>query len=133
MKNMKSVLLLTLFTLSTLSQLSFADDAANALNQATTDAARAGTAAADATKSAATTATTAVKKAAHSAQKTLTENEKININTASKEDIARLPGIGEKKAQAIIKARPFKTPEDLMKVKGIKKGIYNKIKDHIAT
>ncbi len=36
------------------------------------------------------------------------------------------------KAKAIIEGRPYKTPEDIMKVKGIKEGIYNKIKDHIT-
>ncbi len=63
----------------------------------------------------------------------LAANEKINLNTASKADLERLPGIGEKKADAIIQARPFKAPEDILKVKGIKQGIYNKIKDHITT
>jgi competence ComEA-like helix-hairpin-helix protein len=56
----------------------------------------------------------------------------VNINTASKEDLAKLPGIGDKRADAIIQARPFKSPEDLMKVKGIKEGLYNKLKSHIT-
>jgi len=56
----------------------------------------------------------------------------VNINTASKEQLEALPGIGAKKAQAIIDGRPYQKPEDVMKVKGIKQGIYNKIKDYIT-
>ena len=50
----------------------------------------------------------------------------VNINTATKEQLDALPGIGPVKSQAIIDYRnangPFKTPEDIMKVKGIKEG-----------
>lgn len=57
----------------------------------------------------------------------------VNINTASKADLEALPGIGPVKAQAIIDARPFQKPEDIMKVKGIKEGIYGRVKDLITT
>jgi competence protein ComEA len=43
-----------------------------------------------------------------------------------------LPGIGPVKAQAIIDGRPYKKPEDIVKVKGTKQGVFNKIKDLIA-
>ena len=62
----------------------------------------------------------------------LAPGERININTASLEDLDKLPDVGPVKAQAIIEGRPYKSPEDIMKVKGIKEGIYNKIKDHIT-
>ena len=58
--------------------------------------------------------------------------EKVNINTASKEELERLPGIGPTKAQAIIDARPFASPTDIMKVKGIKEGTFGKLKDNIT-
>jgi competence protein ComEA len=58
--------------------------------------------------------------------------EKVNINSASKDDLMRLPGIGPTKAQAIIDGRPYATPEDIMKVKGIKEGTYGKLKDNIS-
>jgi competence protein ComEA len=50
-------------------------------------------------------------------------SQKININTASADELMHLKGIGEKKAQAIIEFREtkglFKQPEDLIKVPGI--------------
>ncbi|MBR1376548.1 MAG: helix-hairpin-helix domain-containing protein [Bacilli bacterium] len=59
----------------------------------------------------------------------------ININTASLEELQKLSGIGKSKAQAIIDYRtstPFKTPEDIMNVKGIGKSTYEKNKDNIG-
>jgi competence protein ComEA len=57
----------------------------------------------------------------------------INLNTASKEELMQLPGIGEKRAQDIIDYRTrrgsFKKKTDLMNVYGIGEGIYDKIKD----
>lgn len=52
------------------------------------------------------------------------DSEKININTASAEELAQLKGIGSSHAVKIVEYRekngPFKTPEDLMKVSGIR-------------
>lgn len=60
---------------------------------------------------------------------------KININTAEKEQLMTLPGIGESKADAIIAYRQaqgnFQSTEELMNIRGIKKGVYDKIKDLI--
>ncbi|MEO8975110.1 MAG: helix-hairpin-helix domain-containing protein, partial [Casimicrobiaceae bacterium] len=61
----------------------------------------------------------------------------VNINTATKEQLEALPDIGPVKAQAIVDYRqangPFKSPEDIMKVNGIKDGIYGKVKGDIST
>lgn len=74
---------------------------------------------------------------AASTQKTpaakLAPGEKVNINSASKEKLEALPEIGPQKAQAIIAGRPYAKPEDIMKVKGIKAGTYEKIKNLITT
>lgn len=61
--------------------------------------------------------------------------EKINLNQASVAELTRLPGIGQAKAQAIVDYRtqngPFKTLADIEKVKGIKAGLFAKLRDHI--
>ena len=77
------------------------------------------------------TATKAASKLSTQAGKLLS-GKKININAASKEELDSLPGIGPVKAQAIIDGRPYKKTEDIMKVKGIKQGEFNKIKDLIT-
>jgi competence protein ComEA len=72
------------------------------------------------------------KPAASSKSKKLAPGQWVNINTASKEELEVLPGIGPAKSQAIIDGRPYSAIEDVMKVKGIKQGIFNKIKDNIT-
>ena len=60
---------------------------------------------------------------------------KININTASLEELKTLNGIGDAKANAIIEYRTkngkFKVIEDVLKVNGISQTIYDKIKENI--
>ncbi len=59
----------------------------------------------------------------------------VNINTASAEQLQQLPGIGATKAQAIVKHRgtqPFKSVEDLAKVKGIGEALLSKIKNRVV-
>jgi competence ComEA-like helix-hairpin-helix protein len=62
----------------------------------------------------------------------LAPGRKINLNTASVEELQELPGIGPVRSEAIVKARPYETIEDVMKVDGIKEGIFGWIKDHIT-
>ena len=64
-------------------------------------------------------------------------NSLININTASKEKLITIPGIGESKAKAIIKYREtngnFKTIEVIQNVDGIGSKLYEEIKAYITT
>jgi len=64
------------------------------------------------------------------------EANKININTASVEELTQLKGIGPNHAAKIIAYRekngPFKTPEDLIQVPGIGPKTFEKIKDVIV-
>jgi competence protein ComEA len=57
---------------------------------------------------------------------------KVNINTASQEELESLLEIGPVKAQAIIDNRPYKSIDDVMNVKGIKEGTFDAIKDRIT-
>lgn len=62
---------------------------------------------------------------------------KVNINTATVEELKTLKGVGEKKAEAIIDYRKkngsFKTKEDLMKVRGIGKKLFESFQERIVT
>ncbi len=64
-----------------------------------------------------------------------TGDNKIDINTASAEELTKIPGIGEAKSTAIVNYRNehgrFQKAEDLMKIPGIKQGIFNRMKDYI--
>jgi competence protein ComEA len=61
----------------------------------------------------------------------------VNINTATKEELTSLKGIGEKRAQDIIDYRtkngPFKSVDDLQKVPGIGPGAMKQIRPELTT
>ncbi|MDY6838862.1 MAG: helix-hairpin-helix domain-containing protein [Thermodesulfobacteriota bacterium] len=65
-----------------------------------------------------------------------TAGEKININTASIEELTQLKGVGEKYAEAIVQFRkahgPFKQVEDIVKVPGIGSKTFDANKDKIT-
>ncbi len=64
------------------------------------------------------------------------DTDKININSASKEELMTLSGIGEAKAAGIINYREengaFNSIEDIMNVSGIGESLYRNIKDAIT-
>jgi len=55
----------------------------------------------------------------------------MDINSASASDLDTLPGIGDARAKAIIKNRPYKGKDDLLNKKIIPANIYKGIKDKI--
>ena len=62
--------------------------------------------------------------------------DKVNINTASVEQLMQLDRVGASYAQRIVEHRekygPFQAPEDIMKVKGIGKKTWEANKDRIV-
>ena len=60
---------------------------------------------------------------------------RVNLNTASVTELMTLSGIGQAKAESIVSYREkngsFSSIEDIMKIEGIKEGVFNRIKDSI--
>jgi DNA uptake protein ComE-like DNA-binding protein len=57
--------------------------------------------------------------------------EPMDINSASEKELATLKGIGDVRAKAIVKGRPYKGKDDLVAKKIIPQGVYDDIKDQI--
>jgi len=55
----------------------------------------------------------------------------LDINTASREDLVKLKGIGDARADAIIKGRPYKGKNELVDKKIVPENVYNDIKEKI--
>ena len=56
----------------------------------------------------------------------------IDINSASRDDLMTLDGIGEVRADAIIRSRPFKLKTDLVERRLIPEALYERIADKVA-
>lgn len=73
--------------------------------------------------------------AAFTNKKALGPNDRIDLNRASTVELMRLPGVGQKKAQAIVALRgrqPFKKPEDVVAVKGLGPAWFAKVKGNLV-
>lgn len=64
------------------------------------------------------------------------DTEKVNINTASKEELMKIPSVGETRAESILAYREehgaFSDISDIKNVSGIKDGVFEKMKDYIV-
>ena len=71
---------------------------------------------------------------AQAAKKALPPGERIDLNRASVSELMRLPGVGEKRAQAIVAHRakqPFRRAEDVLAVKGLGPAWFAKVKANL--
>ena len=73
----------------------------------------------------------AAAKTPSAAQKSPVAAEKLDLNTATEQQLSELPGIGESRSKAIIKGRPYKGKDELVERKILTQSVYNKIKDQV--
>lgn len=56
----------------------------------------------------------------------------IDVNTASIEELDNLPNVSRSVAEAIIRGRPYKSVDEMIRVKGIGKATLEKIRPHVS-
>ena len=69
------------------------------------------------------------------AKKELSPSERIDLNRAPVTELMRLPGVGQKRAQALVAHRqksPLRRPEDVLQVRGFGPGWLDKVKKNVT-
>lgn len=75
---------------------------------------------------------TSTKKSSKKAKSSTPKSQKVDINSATKEELAALPVIGDATAQKIIDGRPYKTKHDLVTKNILTQDEYDKVKDQLV-
>jgi competence protein ComEA len=68
-------------------------------------------------------------------KKPLAAGDRIDLNRAGVTELMRLPGVGERRARAIVEARgraPFRRVEDVLKVKGLGPKWLSRVRSHVV-
>lgn len=121
----------TTSTTTTKSKKSKVGEAASATGEAAKGAA---SATAEGTEKAASATAKGTKKAAKKTKETVTgetSSKKIDLNSATKDELATLPGVGDATAQKIIDGRPYRAKNELVSKNVVSQSEYDQIKDQV--